>query len=580
MERSTRNNLIAVGLGILAVGVIGAFSIEAAIALTVVLLGGGFLVHMAANPAPGKQSSTRSSGPRHTLPEPAPLPTEPTLAATQWGAIMLDTGEQRLSIVLLPTGDPANYDELSRVKQMPDGVVDALVVFNGPRDGVLAGSQVARTFSPRRILATHPDAPIDVGFDDDEPSEPQRLRDTHKFGVWHMVHRDGLLIGTWPVTQMTVVLGTGVTCAQLAALGASYFAGTLAADATADTTAVLDAVTNLRHAFLVEDGRGEAALDAEFLAQMGVAVTVLGTVTATVASAVQTLQAQIATGDDEGARAKLAAAYAAHGRAPDLLFQQGVLEAASGDMEAAIAAFREAAQAQPPMAEATHSLASLLMAQGRVDEALEAADQAHAALPDDPLCTASAIRGRILAGRTQEARALFEEVQHVLTVPLRVGFEDFFAAPTELPETYSQRFTAHAEISVVLSEAAADRGDAAEAERIARCGLRLDHRHLGSHTALAAAMVADGRNDDAIAHLETAVEEAEMGQMLRFNLGNRYLAADRIDDAIGEFQRCIELLPEWSEPRVNLAAALRVAGREAEAAPHEAVLAERGIWVV
>ena len=67
---------------------------------------------------------------------------------------------------------------------------------------------------------------------------------------------------------------------------------------------------------------------------------------------------------------------------------------------------------------------------------------------------------------------------------------------------------------------------------------------------------------------------SEEGELLRFNRGNCLMRLDRPSDAVVDYEHCLELAPEWTDPRVNAVSAYCLLGDADKACSHLAALAE------
>ena len=84
--------------------------------------------------------------------------------------------------------------------------------------------------------------------------------------------------------------------------------------------------------------------------------------------------------------------------------------------------------------------------------------------------------------------------------------------------------------------------------------------NYAAHDALGAALAAEGRYDEAIAHHEAALKIAPTYEVAHNNLGAALARAGRIDDAIREYKSAIRIYPRFAEAHYNLAKALAMRG--------------------
>ncbi|MGG7516771.1 tetratricopeptide repeat protein [Allorhizobium undicola] len=208
-----------------------------------------------------------------------------------------------------------------------------------------------------------------------------------------------------------------------------------------------------------------------------------------------------------------------------------------------------------------------LMAEGRVDEALKALLQLHAAASGDPEISHLTGLALHLAGRSGEALAFFE--QSLEADPARAGVHQNFA----------------------LALLAA--GEAQRAEAHARKAIDLDPDSLGGRSNLVLALVALGRwaeaeavcaeilsarADDPVALAQMGVIRLELGdaaaaEMLLerslalrpdaeafYNLGVVHQKSARLEAAIAAYRQALQLDPQHERAANNLAACYRLEG--------------------
>lgn len=89
----------------------------------------------------------------------------------------------------------------------------------------------------------------------------------------------------------------------------------------------------------------------------------------------------------------------------DELYDQAVDHVADGDLEAAVAAYREALEVDADFADAWEGLSMALSDLGRVDEAIAAAERVVALLPDELLSYTNISRIYQKAGDVPSAEA-------------------------------------------------------------------------------------------------------------------------------------------------------------------------------
>ncbi len=108
-------------------------------------------------------------------------------------------------------------------------------------------------------------------------------------------------------------------------------------------------------------------------------------------------------------------------------------------------------------------------------------------------------------------------------------------------------------------------GRFAEAEKQARSLLRHWSRDVNINSALAHALAAQGRNEEAITALRKAVKYAPSVPELQFNLGALCLQAERLQDAAAAFRKAVSLNPRFTDALYNLGVVCQRLGRFEEA---------------
>jgi tetratricopeptide (TPR) repeat protein len=204
--------------------------------------------------------------------------------------------------------------------------------------------------------------------------------------------------------------------------------------------------------------------------------------------------------------------------------------------------YRTTLERNPACWMADTNLGTLLVEQGRPQDALIYFQRALALKPDSP--EAHVDRGDALRvlHRDAEARQDYEEA-----LRLRPAYPD-----------------GHYNLGVVL--AASGQLPAAIAEY--REAIRLAPAHVRAHNNLANALRQGGRVAEAVAEGERARALAPDSAEVRNTLGVAYGAAGRVPAAIAEIQEAVRLRPAYPEAQNNLANMLAAAGDRAGAAAH------------
>ena len=219
-------------------------------------------------------------------------------------------------------------------------------------------------------------------------------------------------------------------------------------------------------------------------------------------------------------------------------FELGVERESNGDASDALAAYTEATNLEPGMAEAHHNQGRLLRGMGRAAEGAKAGLRAVALRPDHPALRLSLGLSLESVGQVDAAREQYEAA-----LELR---PDYAEAAGNLGRLLYQMGEPLAGISAL---------EGAVASEPAQAGLWLN---------LSNAQIHAGRPDDALGSLDKALELAP-GQAQIFNSrGTALSVMGRDADAIGAFRRAVELAPGLAEAHENLGQALLQAGEMAE----------------
>ena len=88
------------------------------------------------------------------------------------------------------------------------------------------------------------------------------------------------------------------------------------------------------------------------------------------------------------------------------------------------------------------------------------------------------------------------------------------------------------------------------------------------HASLAAALLGEGRMDEAIEHLQKSVEIEPLSASNQFSLGRLLASRERTDEAIEHLQEAVSLDPDFAVAHSNLGIALDRKGRKDEALEH------------
>lgn len=183
---------------------------------------------------------------------------------------------------------------------------------------------------------------------------------------------------------------------------------------------------------------------------------------------------------------------------------------------------------------------------------IETALEAH---PDDAICVRAAVVVRAHCGDVEGAKALLEASQPVLD---RLVLEQLRMALEEgLPSSkHTPHFPMHAALMADLGWSECDMERWPEAQFAFRRAIELDPSSLSAHVGLGHALSASGNDIAALEHYDAVIPAVPGGDLLRYNRGNLYLLGKRLDEAIEEFEFCLDLRPDWIEARIDLFSAL------------------------
>ena len=193
----------------------------------------------------------------------------------------------------------------------------------------------------------------------------------------------------------------------------------------------------------------------------------------------------------------------------------------------------------PAASMAWFNLGSVLLKEGRHDEAIACLREGLRLRPDDAPGYNDLGCELVVVGRAEEALPIFARA-----LELRPGY---------------------AEVHNNLGNALRSLGRVDEAVASYERALQLKPDYAESHNNLGCELAAKGRGTEAIHHLEQAVRLNPVNSTNHNNLGNALRDAGRSDAAIASYGRALELKPDFAEAHANLGRALMAAGRAPEA---------------
>ncbi|MDX1432936.1 MAG: tetratricopeptide repeat protein [Gammaproteobacteria bacterium] len=105
-------------------------------------------------------------------------------------------------------------------------------------------------------------------------------------------------------------------------------------------------------------------------------------------------------------------------------------------------------------------------------------------------------------------------------------------------------------------------------EAVMRSRIRRDPDNWYAHSVLGASLRSQGRYDEALEHLDTAIRLHPGHPGPRYNLANALLAMGRLPEAVRHYQQVLEIDPTHAKAHNNLAIAYQQAGELERAAEH------------
>ena len=196
--------------------------------------------------------------------------------------------------------------------------------------------------------------------------------------------------------------------------------------------------------------------------------------------------------------------------------------------------YRKALEINAKSAEAHYSLAVMLVARGKLDEAIAHYQKAIEIKPD--FAEAHNNLGLALAGSGHVDDALVHYQKAVEIEPKNVRAQ------------------------VNYADALAGRGMIAEAIAHYRNALAIDADDVVAHNNLGLALAGQGQVDEAVAQYRKALEINPDYALAHNNLAMSLASRGQIDEAITHYQKALELKPDYAEAHNNLGVVL-VAGR-------------------
>jgi Flp pilus assembly protein TadD len=241
----------------------------------------------------------------------------------------------------------------------------------------------------------------------------------------------------------------------------------------------------------------------------------------------------------------------------------GASLAERGELDRAIAEFRQALRIRPHDFEATCGLGVALHRRGEADEALACLREANRLRPSDASVHLKLGGALLQRGRVDEAVAVYREAIRLqpdssrLHLTLGVALlqqqkvDEAIGALTRAVELRPS----NAEASALLGGAFVRRGRQAEASVQYRNALRFDPDDSDSRIALGLALARQRRPAEAVAELREAVRRDPRNPRAHQVLATILVSLGRIEEATAEFEELLRLRPDHAQARAFLARA-------------------------
>ncbi len=238
--------------------------------------------------------------------------------------------------------------------------------------------------------------------------------------------------------------------------------------------------------------------------------------------------------------------------------------------------YRATLQKNPDCCLLYNNLGSILLDEGRVEEAIKYYKQALRIKPDFPEVYNNLGIALAQSGRTQEAIKQYEQslrLEHNFPqAHNNLGFTLFnLGRIQEAIEHYEQALKMdpnYAEAHNNLGNALAKIGRTQEAVEHYEQALKLNANYAEAHNNLAAALESIGQRPQAIKHYQQALRLKPDYAEAQINLGNALGKLGRPTEAIKYYEEILRLKPDSPETSYNLGLALLEAGRPQEAIEH------------
>jgi tetratricopeptide (TPR) repeat protein len=254
----------------------------------------------------------------------------------------------------------------------------------------------------------------------------------------------------------------------------------------------------------------------------------------------------------------------------NLLGLKGVALGDLGDLDAAEAVLREVIDLAPGFAKPYEDLGTVLLQQGRAEEALSLLDRATRL--DPSLEAAHFQRGRALAqlGRGQEADAAYEACFRLAPERglMARASEHYQAGRLQEAERLCRQVLQRAPRNVdalrMLGLVAAGAGDLDEAAHLLRQAVDCAPDHSPALFELGRILKEQERHEEAIAVYRQLVRLQPDNPKAHYRLGAALAPAALTEEAASAYQRCLELAPRHAGAWLGLGHMLKTLGRQEE----------------
>ena len=239
---------------------------------------------------------------------------------------------------------------------------------------------------------------------------------------------------------------------------------------------------------------------------------------------------------------------------------------AQGDIDEAVALYRDALERTPNDALVHSNLGTALAADGRLDEAVAAYERALAIEPDDADSHYNLANALLGLGRLTEAAAAFREAIRIEPGhgEAHVNLGNVLVELGSLQQA-AVHYRRGADLMPDAGEALnnlglleAGAGDLEEAIALWRRAIEVTPDFADAHANLGSALRQVGDAEGAIRHFRRVVELTPESAGAHNDLGVMLGSTDALDEAAAHFRRAIALDPSHTEARNNLALVFRL----------------------